>query len=188
MRTALRFQSLGVEHDRQKFSTGAAARRIFHHQYVLYQLPGPSLELERAPSLFFQPMRVCFVIDMCFAQHHTPENAHFNSVQQWGEKVFIRFRACTRTQRQTPLLWRSAQVSPAKQVIRDGVASAAACYTRLRIPHRLSSCQPSASDRTAGAAWMRFRRPRARCCERSHVPFAPHPSPHLYSRPRIVRV
>ena len=117
-------------------------------------------------------MRVCFVIDMCFAQHHTPENAHFNSVQQWGEKVFIRFRACTRTQRQTPLLWRSAQVSPAKQVIRDGVASAAACYTRLRIPHRLSSCQPSASDRTAGAAWMRFRRPRARCCERSHVPFA----------------
>ena len=74
-------------------------------------------------------MRVCFVIDMCFAQHHTPENAHFNSVQQWGEKVFIRFRACTRTQRQTPLLWRSAQVSPAKQVIRDGVASAAACYT-----------------------------------------------------------
>ena len=72
------------------------------------------------------------------------------------------------------------QVSPAKQVIRDGVAGAAACYTRLRIPHRLSSCQPSASDRTAGAEGMCFRWPHARCCERSHVPVCSvSPAPKL---------
>ena len=106
----------------------------------------------------------------------------------WAERMGLSWRSCpgsrysggisptTSTQHTHARLDRGAvsitQVSPANQVIRDGVASAAACYTRLRIPHRLSPCQPSASDRTAGAAGMRFRRPRARCCERSHVPFA----------------
>ena len=88
----------------------------------------------------------------------------------WAERMGLSWRSCpgsrysggisptTSTQHTHARLDRGAvsitQVSPANQVIRDGVASAAACYTRLRIPHRLSPCQPSASDRPDG--WRRM--------------------------------